>query len=392
MPNNKYIIKNLTPWMIDELIAFSEMTGFDLILLREQNEFHRSAIDRLKKNGIRVFIRPFNNIISFSKILTVFKFTFSNFLKIGVNYNGVIFLKSIIWFLRLDLSIFSKDSNIHAQFATQPAIISMLIKQHFKDLPSYSFTFHAYDIYFKNKWLELLINNSKYAFSCSAFNVKYISGQYPKANPKKIVISRMGVFQHRNHIRTKRSQYRAIKVGLMSWFVKKKGIIYLLESVKKVVDNKFDIRLTLAGDGPLKNNILEYIASNGINNYISYVGKISGGEKEKFFNDIDVFVLPSIPTSNDMDGIPFVLMEAISYGIPIISTRVSGIPEICMNNVNGFLVPPHNSVKLSEAIIKFIEMSDYEYLEFSRNALNVGKDYDIRKNSQNKLIKMGFIQ
>ena len=186
-------------------------------------------------------------------------------------------------------------------------------------------------------------------------------------------------------------EFNKISVGLMSWFVEKKGILYLLESIKELVNNNFNVQLTLAGDGPLRDVILDYIASNKLNNHIIYIGKIHGEEKEKFFNDIDLFILPSIPTSKDMDGIPVVLMEAISYGIPIISTNVSGIPEICRHHINGLLVPPRDVIKLTEAILYFMEMSDKEYLKYSRNAIIISKEYNIIENSKNKIKILGFL-
>ena len=65
MNNNKYIIKSLAPWMIDELIAFSQISNFELIFLRQQNDFYKDGLKQLESNGVKIYVKPF----AFSKIL-----------------------------------------------------------------------------------------------------------------------------------------------------------------------------------------------------------------------------------------------------------------------------------------------------------------------------------
>jgi len=132
--------------------------------------------------------------------------------------------------------------------------------------------------------------------------------------------------------------------------VEKKGIFYLLEAIKLL--KNYNIELILAGDGPLKQKITQFIDKEKLTDIVTYIGKLKDCEKENFFKSLDVFVLPAITVSNDMDGIPVVLMEAISYGLPIISTNVSGIPEICKNNYNGFLIQEKNVNAIVNAITK----------------------------------------
>ncbi len=391
MSDKKYIIKNLAPWMMDELIAFSNYTTFDIIFLREQDKFYKDKIQELNIKNINIYTRPisFNNFIY--KLSIAIKFLFSNFLKFGFDYSGVIGIKSIWWFLFLDMSIFSNSSNIHAQFATQPAIVSLLIKKYYKDKPKYSFTFHAYDIYFNNKWFSLLVNNCHKAFSISNYNIEYINKKF--LNSEKIVLSRLGVFHEtiEDNISSKEGKVKIFTLGLISWFVEKKGIGYLLDSMLALKENKRDnIKLILAGDGPLKGKYLEFIKNNNLTDSIEYIGKVKGKQKEDFFNAIDVFVLPSISLSNDQDGIPVVLMEAISFSLPLISTDVSGIPEICINDYNGLLIKEKNISELIEAI-KFMDKNKIEMSRYAKNSFSLSKKYDIIVNSKIKLDNLLWI-
>lgn len=348
MPDNKYIVKSLAPWMIDELLVFSTLTKFDLILLREQDEFYSQSLKQLENNGVTIYIKPFKYNSITSKLSIIFSFLMQNMKNFRLNYNSVIGLKSIVWFLKFDIKLFSSKSKIHAQFATQAALISVLLKMYYKNKPQVSITFHAYDIYNNNTWFKYLVEHCQWAYSISNFNIKYVSDNYIKSN--KIILSRLGVFRKENHVQ---KTNKIFTLGLLSWFVEKKGIIYLLSAIKLLKENGYsDIKLILAGDGPLKVDYLKYIEENNLEKYITYIGVIQGNDKRNFYESLDVFVLPSIKLKNDQDGIPVVLMEAIAYSLPIISTNISGIPEICVDNYNGALIKERDVNAIYHAILQ----------------------------------------
>lgn len=218
---NKYIIKSLAPWMIDELIVISEIRSYDLIFLREQDEFYNEEIKKLINNGVNIYIKPSSLKGLLKKIVIILNFLVLNVSKFQLNYNGVIGLKSIWWFLKLDISLFSNSSNIHSQFATQPALISFLIKKYYNGTPIYSFTYHAYDIYFNNKWLKLLVKEAFKVFSISEFNINYLKKQY-NIESNNIELSRLGVFRDSIENGTIRKNVETLNLGLMSWFTEKK--------------------------------------------------------------------------------------------------------------------------------------------------------------------------
>ncbi|SEI40192.1 Glycosyltransferase involved in cell wall bisynthesis [Dyadobacter koreensis] len=383
-----YIVKNLAPWMIDELSVFATHTQFVLLLLRKQNSFYDNALNDLEAKGIEILIEPYSKIIDVKKLWFIMKFVFLNFKKLLWGYSAIIGWKSIIWFAKLDMTHFSEETKLHAQFATQPAIISLMLKMYFKRGLDYCFTFHAYDIYFKNKWMSLLVNNSIYAFSISDYNIQYITSSYPDSDLEKVKLARLGAFEVANTSIQKIGT--VFTIGLLSWFTEKKGIIYLLEAVKNVYQQDKDIKLVLAGDGPLKGEYLKYIDEHNLSACVSYIGRVNSTEKPDFFRTIDAFLLPAISLRNDKDGIPVVLMEATSYGLPLISTNVSGIPEICINEFNGKLIEEKDVVALQEAI--YALKSDFSLRQtFAKNSLVVFKKYNIQDNSLSKLKDMKWI-
>ena len=387
MSNNKYIIKNLAPWMIDELVSFSKFSKFDLIFLREQDEFYDEDIALLRKRGIRVLNRPFKAGLFLKKIFIVFFFLLRNIFKFSFSYNFVLGFKSIFLFLRLDLSEFSEESNLHAQFATQATIICLLIKQYYNFKPKYYFTFHAHDIYFNNRWFNLLLKNCDLSFSISQYNIKYVKNKFTISN--KYVLSRLGV--NRDIVADIKNKSNVFTMGTLSWFVEKKGIIFLLEAFLILKNREYNnIKLILAGDGPLKNKYINYIKDNSLESNIKYIGKIRAEEKDTFYKSIDSFVLPSIALKNDQDGIPVVLMEAVAYSLPIISTDVSGISEICVDEYNGYLLNEKNADNIADAIIKLMENKNIQR-NFAINSKKISNQYDIDINSKSKLKKMDWM-
>lgn len=384
---NKYIVKSLTPWMMDELLAFSLKTNFDLVLLRKADEFYEDSLNELRNNGVRIFIQPKSFSKIPHKIIFIAKFFLSNLDKLRPDYNGVMGIKSMIWMLSLDMNIFNEKSNIHAQFATQPSIMALMIKEYFKGGPKVSFTFHAYDIYFKNAWFKKLLKSSHKAFSISEFNINYVEKNYIASDNMKL--SRLGVFREKIEISNKLENSK-FRLGLISWFVEKKGIKYLIEAMDGLVKNGHkEIELVLAGDGPLKEDILALIKKYDLSQNVKYIGKIKGEQKEAFFQSLDAFILPSINLGNDQDGIPVVLMEAVAYGLPIISTNISGIPEICINEYNGLLIKERCVECIVEAILRIMKNKDIR-IEYSKNSLEVSNQYDIKLNSNNKLMMLNW--
>lgn len=386
--NNKYIIKVIAPWMIDELIVFSKHAKVDIILLQKQEEFYNEGLERLKIMNLKTYTEPFSAKHLVKKLGVAIFFFFQNFSKFRIDYNIIVGLKAIFTFLKLDMSHFSKVSNIHAQFATQSAIISLLIKKYYNNQPQYSFTFHAYDIYFKSKWFVLLVEQCHHAFSISTYNINYVSQKYIAS--KKIILARLGVFTE-DIQPVKKKHEETLTLGLMSWFVEKKGVKYLLEALKIVKEKGYtNVKLILAGDGPLKEQYLKYISKNEIGVLVEYLGTVDGNTKVDFYNALDVFILPSISLPHDQDGIPVVLMESIAYGLPIISTDVSGIPEICIDKYNGFLLEEKNTDVIVKSIISLIE-NKAQLVEFSKNSLELSKEYDIEINSKEKMKAMCWI-
>ena len=383
-----YLIKSPAPWMFDEIEEFVKHSKLEIIFLRKPENFYTSRIEGIKSfAAVNIAEYRLQNI-TFRKITVAFRFFFTYFSFFLKNkYSFVVGAKALFWFLFMDDKLINEPLNIHSQFATQPTLLALLIKCYRLHPVEYSFTFHAHDIYFNNSWFNLLVENSIKAISISEFNIKYVLEKYSVKNQDKICLHRLGAIPRKNEP----YQYsNPLRIGLMSWFQEKKGISYLLEAIKSLKNKGLYVSLLLAGDGPLKDKLLSEIEAFEINDFVTYLGPLDAEEKATFFKSIDLFILPAITVPNDMDGIPVVLMEALSYKLPIISTNVSGIPEICVDGINGALVKEKSAPALEASLHAIIDDKNLLNI-FSEKSSEIFEKFNIEINAKKKLADINWI-
>ena len=124
-----------------------------------------------------------------------------------------------------------------------------------------------------------------------------------------------------------------------------------------------------------------------IRQHTKFLGWIKGKEKEQILRNSDLSVLPSY-----IDCLPNSLLEAMSYGVPVISTPVGGIPDVLEDGVNGFIVPCGDTVMLSKRITDILKnyslfqnMSKNNYRKIAQN-FNTTKIIEKLRNIYNSMI------
>ncbi len=135
----------------------------------------------------------------------------------------------------------------------------------------------------------------------------------------------------------------------LGYIHKQKGIFDLLELI---ADNKEKysgkIKIVIGGNGEVE-KLRRLITENQLSPIVEFVGWVTKDEKANWLKKTDVYILPSY-----YEGLPISILEAMSYGHPIISTNVGGIPEIVKTNKNGILITPGNFNEIEEAIDFFV--------------------------------------
>lgn len=132
-------------------------------------------------------------------------------------------------------------------------------------------------------------------------------------------------------------------------FTKQKGLDYLIEASKILLDKKFDFETKIVGGGPEKDYLRKKIRELGLSERVFLFDSVPQEELFSHYLESDLFVLPSIE-----EGFGLVLVEAQLCGRPVIGTNSGGIPDIIEDNLTGLLVKPKDPLYLAKAMEKIL--------------------------------------
>jgi glycosyltransferase involved in cell wall biosynthesis len=244
--------------------------------------------------------------------------------------------------------------HLHIHFAHVPTQIGMYAAA-LSGVP-FTFTAHANDLFERGLLLKEKVQRSKAAITISQYNCDFLVAQ--GADSKKLKIVRCGVETDKYEFTHRQQNSRIPILGSLGRLVEKKGMDTLLLALSKLHQQGIDFQLEICGDGPLRNSLQALIQQLGLESKTKFRGAIAHNEVFAWLKSLDAFVLACKQDSNgDQDGIPVVLMEAMAVGTPVITTQISGIPELVENEISGFLAQPGDPESLATAIQKAINGS-----------------------------------
>lgn len=164
----------------------------------------------------------------------------------------------------------------------------------------------------------------------------------------------------------KNGKVHLLFLGLL---VKEKGIYDLLNMISEHTDffrGRIVLHIGGNGDADMLKNTIE---QKHISDFVCYEGWVSGHKKTRLFSLCDIYVLPSY-----IEGMPISILEAMSYGCPILATNVGGIPEIIQDGVNGFLFQAGNKEEMYSKLKKLV-VDDNTRMEMGEKNLSLSRLY-----------------
>jgi glycosyltransferase involved in cell wall biosynthesis len=270
---------------------------------------------------------------------------------------------------------------IHTHFAWLSAIAGIVVSQ-LLGIP-FTLTAHAYDIYgLKNDLLRLATGAADGIVTISETNKRAILAMNPSLDSAKIRVLRCGVDLERfrpavNPLRTK-----TLEIMSVGRLMAKKGHEYLIRACAELEAQQVDFHCTIVGIGNLEQRLRNLIRELGLESRVDLVGPQSQEWIRDRLLHSDVFILACVTDlSGDRDGVPVSIMEAMAMGVPVISTPVSGIPELVRDGETGLLVPERDAKELAAAVVR-LQNDGGLRSRLVRNGLElISSEYDIRKNT-----------
>lgn len=247
-------------------------------------------------------------------------------------------------------------NHLHAHFASLPS--SMAYYAHLITGIPFSFTAHAKDIFVYDMNEHLLSKKlaaAKFVVTVTNYNYRYLTEQAPEIDPSviKVIHNGIDIDSFSPVAPADREKNLILGVGRL---VTKKGFATLLDACKILKDKKVPFRCQIVGDGSEADNLRLKKNELGLSDQeIEFTGALTLDQVLKLMARATIFCLPcTVDDDGNQDALPTVIIEAMALGLPVISTSISGIPEMVDSEVSGILVEPDRPLELSVQIERLL--------------------------------------
>jgi colanic acid/amylovoran biosynthesis glycosyltransferase len=241
--------------------------------------------------------------------------------------------------------------HLHVHFSSNVAILAA------KVFPiTISVTFHGPDEFKDPVGFHLREKIGACLFACaiSDYGRSQLMNSCDHSQWAKLEVTRLGVDTGKLLPRPLRSHPDPFELLCAGRLAPVKAQHILIRAMEMLVADGRSVRLHLAGDGPDRASLEARVASSGLSQYVVFEGFVNQDEMQRLYERTDVFVLPSFA-----EGVPVVLMEAMSRGIACVATWVNGVPELIRTGLDGLTVAPGDPGALVQAITRL--MDDIEF-------------------------------
>jgi glycosyltransferase involved in cell wall biosynthesis len=290
-------------------------------------------------------------------------------------------LKDLIIYLSYSKKIRSFNPDLvivhFANAKSNPAIFNHILYH-----TPYIIKMHAVDVYRRPNLFRLKVALAYKILIISNYNIEFLKNRDKDIDLSKFIVHHCGIvlenYEYKPKFRASNEIPIILSVGRLaqmkghdtlikaSWYLHKRGIKH---------------KLIIVGHGPEERSLLKLSKDLELFGSIDFKGFCPPDEVRKLLYLSDLFVLASKYDQNEIqDGIPVSLMEAMSVGLPVISTKISGIPELIEDNRTGFLVEPNDPTDLANKIEETINLSCEQILEITQNARSkIESQFNLKK-------------
>ena len=212
----------------------------------------------------------------------------------------------------------------------------------------YTITLHGSDIFVQDAYLDIKIKKSTACFTISEYNRNYLLRRFSDLPPDKIIVKRLGVDTEIQAdppaISNAASCMVLLSVGRLH---EVKNHAFLIEACKQPTERGVKLICLIAGEGPERKRLERQISALGVKSFVKLLGHLGHEDLDHVYPLVDLVVLTS-----RSEGIPLVLMEAMSQRCVVLAPAITGIPELVMDGKTGFLYAPGSLEAFVSAVEK----------------------------------------
>lgn len=273
--------------------------------------------------------------------------------------------------------------HVHCHFASHPTVAGLLVHR-LTGLP-FSFTAHGSDLHVDRHMLPQKVAAAAFVCTVSEDNRRVILAECGGQFADKVEVVHCGVDTDRFTASSNLDEgpFVVVCVGTLH---EVKGQRYLIEAVALLAARGVEVEVTFVGDGEDRALLETRARELGVLGQLRFTGLVDRESVIAELRKASVVVAPSVPTSGGKrEGIPVVLMEAMSSGKPVVASRLSGIPELVEDEVSGLLVGPGDPEAIAGAISR-LRADPALRLRLGQAArARVIADFDVRRNARRVL-------
>jgi glycosyltransferase involved in cell wall biosynthesis len=269
--------------------------------------------------------------------------------------------------------------HVHCHFANHPALAGWLVHR-LTGLP-YSFTAHGSDLHVDRTMLPAKVAEAAFVVTISGDNRTLIESTAGASAAGKVEVIHCGVdpAAFRPADRPDGGPLRIVAVGTLH---EVKGQVHLIDACGLLAERGVAFTCRFIGDGPDRESLAARIEAAGLGDRVILAGRMTSDAVAAELSAADVLVAPSVPTrGGKREGIPVVLMEAMAAGLPVVASRLSGIPELVTDGVSGILVPPGDPSAVADALMRLAADPELRRGLGAAGRATVERDFDVDRNA-----------
>jgi glycosyltransferase involved in cell wall biosynthesis len=266
-------------------------------------------------------------------------------------------------------------AHVHAHYATYP-LLSAWLCHRLAGIP-YSFTAHAHDLFVDQSFLRRRVADARFAVAISDYNRRFLAAYADAGTPVHVV--HCGIDPSAYRFRPRAPSARPLRALCVASLQEHKGHEVLLRALAYGGPALEGVELDLVGSGPLRGDIERSARVLGLAARVRLHGSLPEPDVAGLLDRADCAVLPSrVARDGQMEGIPVALMEALAAGVPVVATRLSGVPELIRDGDTGLLAEPGSDDDLRRALTALLAEPAAARMRAEAGRRLVEAEFDLR--------------